>query len=184
MQIFLQYCYSAILNIELHCSKYCKKIIIFNLTLSPIFCLSSLTLSPLSLTSIATTESLTHRTLYLALTVSESCLLVWIRNHGVLEVRELGDSDLERELENGFWVNEFLRRWTWWSYAGEARVGVAFDEINWIHVCFSSLVLVWGFWAFWTWSERAENEREERDVREDIILRYIILLRRYIILMN
>ena len=26
---FLQYCYSAILNIELHYSKYCKKIIIF-----------------------------------------------------------------------------------------------------------------------------------------------------------
>ena len=29
MQIFLQYCYSAILCLELHCSKYCKKIIIF-----------------------------------------------------------------------------------------------------------------------------------------------------------
>ena len=61
---------------------------------------------------------------------------------------------------------------------------IAFDEVNWIHVCFSSLVLVWGFWAFWTWSERVENEREERDVREDIILRYIILLCRYIILMS
>ena len=22
---------------------------------------------------------------------------------------------------------------------------IAFDEVNWIHVCFSSLVLVWGF---------------------------------------
>ena len=49
---FLQYCYSAILNIELHYSKYCKKnIYIFYLTLSPLFCLSSLTLSPLSLIS-------------------------------------------------------------------------------------------------------------------------------------
>ena len=28
-KVFLQYCYNAILNIELHCSKYCKKIIIF-----------------------------------------------------------------------------------------------------------------------------------------------------------
>ena len=56
MQIFLQYCYSALLNIELHCRKYCKKIIIFYLTLSPLslisrLCLSSLTLSPLSLIS-------------------------------------------------------------------------------------------------------------------------------------
>ena len=33
-------------------------------------------------------------------------------------------------------------------------------------------------------SERAENEREERDGREYIILRYIILLCRYIILMS
>ena len=33
-------------------------------------------------------------------------------------------------------------------------------------------------------SERAENEREERDGKEDIILRYIILLCRYIILMS
>ena len=33
-------------------------------------------------------------------------------------------------------------------------------------------------------SERAENEREERDGIEDIILRYIILLCRYIILMS
>ena len=32
--------------------------------------------------------------------------------------------------------------------------------------------------------KRVENEREERDVREDIILRYIILLCRYIILMS
>ena len=32
--------------------------------------------------------------------------------------------------------------------------------------------------------KRAENEREERDGREDIILRYIILLCRYIILMS
>ena len=31
---------------------------------------------------------------------------------------------------------------------------------------------------------RAENEREERDGREDIILRNIILLCRYIILMS
>ena len=35
----------------MHCNKYCKKIIIFYLTLSPLFCLSSLTLSPLSLIS-------------------------------------------------------------------------------------------------------------------------------------
>ena len=35
----------------MHYSKYCKKIIIFYLTLSPLFCLSSLTLSPLSLIS-------------------------------------------------------------------------------------------------------------------------------------
>ena len=60
---FLQYCYSAILNIELHCSKYCKKYIyIFNLTLSPLFCLSSLTLSPLSLISHPCLSSLSlHR---------------------------------------------------------------------------------------------------------------------------
>ena len=45
MQIFLQYCYSAILNIELHCSKYCKKIIIFYLTLSPLSLISRLCLS-------------------------------------------------------------------------------------------------------------------------------------------
>ena len=32
--------------------------------------------------------------------------------------------------------------------------------------------------------KRAENEREERDGREDIILRNIILLCRYIILMS
>ena len=42
---FLQYCYSAILNIELHCSKYCKKIIIFYLTLSPLSLISHLCLS-------------------------------------------------------------------------------------------------------------------------------------------
>ena len=45
MQIFLQYCYSAILNIELYCSKYCKKIIIFYLTLSPLS-LSLISISP------------------------------------------------------------------------------------------------------------------------------------------
>ena len=45
MQIFLQYCYSAILNIELHYSKYCKKIIIFYLTLSPLSLISRLYLS-------------------------------------------------------------------------------------------------------------------------------------------
>ena len=62
MQIFLQYCYSAILNIELHCSKYCEKIIIFYLSLSPLFCLSSLTLSPLSLISHPCLSSLSlHR---------------------------------------------------------------------------------------------------------------------------
>ena len=46
MQIFWQYCYSAILNIELHCSKYCKKIIIFylSLSLSSVSHLSSLSL--------------------------------------------------------------------------------------------------------------------------------------------
>ena len=59
MQIFWQYCYSAILNIEFHCSKYCKKIIIFNLTLSPLFCLSSLTFSPLSVISRPCLSSLT-----------------------------------------------------------------------------------------------------------------------------
>ena len=42
---FLQYCYSAILNIELHYSKYCKKIIIFYLTLSPLSLISRLYLS-------------------------------------------------------------------------------------------------------------------------------------------
>ena len=42
---FLQYCYSAILNIELHYSKYCKKIIIFHLTLSPLSLISRLYLS-------------------------------------------------------------------------------------------------------------------------------------------
>ena len=46
---FLQYCYSAILNIELHCSKYCKKIIIFYLTLSPLSLISRPCLSSLSL---------------------------------------------------------------------------------------------------------------------------------------
>ena len=30
---FLQYCYSAILKIELHCSKYCKKFTIFAFTI-------------------------------------------------------------------------------------------------------------------------------------------------------
>ena len=65
MQIFLQYYYSAILNIELHCSKYCKKIIIFYLTLSPLFCLSSLTLSPLSLISRPCLSSLTFSPLSL-----------------------------------------------------------------------------------------------------------------------
>ena len=43
MQIFLQYCYSVILNIELHYCKYCKKIIIFYLALSP---LSLISVSP------------------------------------------------------------------------------------------------------------------------------------------
>ena len=40
---------SAILNIELHCSKYCKKIIIFYLTLSPLSLISHPCLSSLSL---------------------------------------------------------------------------------------------------------------------------------------
>ena len=30
---FLQYCYSAILSLELHCSKYCKKFIILAFTI-------------------------------------------------------------------------------------------------------------------------------------------------------
>ena len=45
MQIFLQYCYSAILCLELHCSKYCKKVIIFYLTLSSLSLISRLWLS-------------------------------------------------------------------------------------------------------------------------------------------
>ena len=31
--LFLQYCYSAILKIELHCSKYCKKFAILALSI-------------------------------------------------------------------------------------------------------------------------------------------------------
>ena len=78
MQIFLQYCYSAILNIELHYREYCKKIIIFYLTLSPLFlisrlCLSSLTLSPLSLISRLCLSSLTLSPLSL---ISHPCLSI------------------------------------------------------------------------------------------------------------
>ena len=59
MQIFLQYCYSAILNIELHCNKYCKKIIIFYL-LSLLCSVPYLWLSLLCLSSLVPVSHLSH----------------------------------------------------------------------------------------------------------------------------
>ena len=70
MQIFLQYCYSAILCLELHCSKYCKKIITFYLTLSPLSLISRLCLSIVEPKNHITAKhlsslSLHHRTQHL-----------------------------------------------------------------------------------------------------------------------
>ena len=47
LQIFLQYCYSTILNIELYCSQYCKKKkLYFTPPISPEISLSSLLFFP------------------------------------------------------------------------------------------------------------------------------------------
>ena len=188
LQIFLQYYYSAILNIELHCSKYCKKKIIFYLTLSPLSLISHLCLSIAEpSTRNPAPQSTANPTPYHAIEHGEN-------QHDNPQPMIHNRSSVSTSLSWSEWNFGF-----YWSRVVKFRIFClwvllidaflvdlfSFGCLSWwiIVGLFHQLAGNEGFGESYRW-KRAENEREERDGREDIILRYIILLCTYIILMS
>ena len=226
MQIFLQYCYSAILCLELHCSKYCKKVIIFYLTLSSLSLISRLWLSlssvshlsSLSLISVspspnpapatqhhitpsatATRNPAPQRTAHEFAIYdprSNTAKPTWRSTTHVCDPRptihnqsNASTSSSRSEWSFGFYwsrVVKFMIFCLWVLLIDAFLVDLwSFRCLSWwvIVGLFHHLIGNEGSDGSYRW-ERAENERNERDEREDIILRYIILLCRYIILMS
>ena len=204
MQIFLQYCYSAILNIELHCSKYCKKIIIFYLTLSPLSLISRLCLSIAEPnTRNLAPQSTANPTPYHAIEHSENqhdnpqpMIHDPRSTTGAVRVQACHGANeilgfIEVELWNlGFFVCGFCLLMRFWLIY--EVLGVWVDGYCWT---ISPPRRKWRlrrklqreesfFFFLRNRGKRAENERDERDGREDIMLIYIILFYKYIILIS
>ena len=137
LQIFLQYCYSTILNIELHCSQYCKKKKNLLLLFPPkflshpshFFC-SLLSLPSLFLHLLSPLYSFITEISHLSHTASLSSLIAWPLFHcigagfWIFEVGGwIGELGLDCWAGIGWWWvwigwSVGLKWWICWSVGG------------------------------------------------------------------